>query len=241
MSYLVPVNWLSSIWQTVVIWLWVAAAFGGALVVATSLLSSIFSYKISSATEAQAKVERDENVRLTSEADARARNGEARAAIANAEAARANERAAALELQIEHEQTERLRLGAAVEKISPRMLLPLQADAIRASLGQSAIRGVPVALEYDASCADCSSYSAQIGDLLNSLGFRAIGGIVIGPGMRSRRGLALGVPDPQSLPQAIKALTVAFAGAGVAMDVVQQAPHPGMTANITVLPVAAPR
>lgn len=231
-----------------------AALCGGIGIGATAFVIR-YSDKVSDAQGAQIRqLERDRDVARTDAIKAEARIAEAnsRGEQARQEAAQANERTAALELQVEQERKERLRLDATVEKILPRSLLISQANIIRARLLLSRLSSVSIKVSHDGACADCALYARQISELLASIGMSVQPGMVFGSSIRAPGGLALGVLDPTHLSTAANSLIAAFMQAGIAFDVVQDDPRgrpPGIIGmpqmewpelTITVMAVAFP-
>ena len=196
-------NFSNPVWQLIVFWLWAVTALGGAAVVIGGLASSIFQYYISSTAERAADVRIAEAGKIASEA---------------------NERAVLAQLNLERERVERLRLEAAVQKISPRTILPAQADAIRAALAQSTARAVPITVTNDTNCPDCGPYATEIRDLLRSLGFMIDEQVVVAANIRSKRGLVFAAPREPSSAAAASEVAKAFADAGLVPDIASNAP-----------------
>jgi hypothetical protein len=104
-------------------------------------------------------------------------------------------------------------------QVEPRRLAAEQREIIVRVLRSALGEAHTVQVAYDAACADCNGYAAEVGAAIGAApGWTPINAMVMGPRMQSAKGLAVLVPDLNNPGQTASLLMRAFSEAGVAFE-----------------------
>jgi hypothetical protein len=121
-----------------------------------------------------------------------------------------------------------------------RRLTPEQRQIIENRIRAPSGDSFSISIVHEGGCVDCPNYGADFERVLRAAGWIVRNGMIMGPGYRSRPGLAMGVADIQKLAPEQIILKDAFQAAGVDFELFKAPRGPMGPATELIITARAP-